>query len=120
MEMDWKIPGTVLTKPREEAANLAEQFRAMFLMGGITLSQVCAVTGLDGYIVQNWVKRRFVSPPVSKKYSKNQRVYSESVKSGFAVDQRSLVEYIDPFTSDPVKKHNKNNRLKQLWEIKEN
>lgn len=70
--MDWKIPGTVLLKPREEAANLAEQFRAMFLMGGITLSQVCAVTGLDGYIVQNWVKRGFLTPPQNKRYSLRQ------------------------------------------------
>lgn len=70
--MDWKIPGTVLTYPREEAATVAEQFRAMFLMGGITLSQVCAVTGLDGYIVQNWVKRGFLTPPVNKRYSLRQ------------------------------------------------
>ena len=72
MNNQWTIPGTVLTKPREEAANLAEQFRAMFLMGGITLSQVCAVTGLDGYIVQNWVKRGFLTPPQNKRYSLRQ------------------------------------------------
>ena len=70
--MEWMIPGTVLTKPREEAAAIADQFRAMFLTGGLSLSQVCAVTGLDGYIVQNWVKRGFLTPPVNKRYSLRQ------------------------------------------------
>lgn len=70
--MDWKIPGTVLVGQREEAAAVADQFRAMFLMGGISLSQVCAITGLDGYIVQNWVKRGFLTPPENKRYSLRQ------------------------------------------------
>ena len=37
-------------------------------MGGITLSQVCTVTGLEGSTIQNWVKRGWVSNPSGKKY----------------------------------------------------
>jgi len=36
--------------------------------GGLTLSQVCAVTGLEGSTIQNWVKRGWVENPVGKKY----------------------------------------------------
>lgn len=70
--MNWIVPGTVLSQPREEAAAIAEQFRAMFLPGGISLSQVAAITGLDGYIIQNWVKRGFLTPPRNKRYSLRQ------------------------------------------------
>jgi len=36
--------------------------------GGLSLSQVCAVTGLEGSTIQNWVKRGWVSHPIGKKY----------------------------------------------------
>lgn len=42
------------------------------MAGGLVLSQVCTITGLESHTVQNWVKRKFVSPPKDKKYSKNQ------------------------------------------------
>ena len=67
--MQWTIPGTVLSAPRAQAGQIEEQFRAMFLPGGMVLSQVSAITGLDGYIVQNWVKRGFLTRPENKHYS---------------------------------------------------
>lgn len=70
--MNWTIPGTVLTMPREDAVHIEEQFRAMFLAGGIVLSQVSGITGLEPYTVQNWVKRGFLSPPDKKRYSLRQ------------------------------------------------
>ena len=39
---------------------------------GLTLSQVCAITGLEPSTVQNWVKRGFVARPVEKKYRQRQ------------------------------------------------
>ena len=44
----------------------------MFLAGGLSLSQVTGITGLEPYTVQNWVKRGFLSPPESKRYSLRQ------------------------------------------------
>ena len=70
--MEWNIPGTVLTAKREEAANIQSDFKAMFLAGGIMLSQVSAISGLEPYDVQNWVKRRLLPPPVNKRYDLNQ------------------------------------------------
>ena len=70
--MQWNIPGTVISVPVAESANLEEKMRSMFLAGGIMLSQVATVTGLEPYTVQNWVKRGYLSPPVRKRYTQRQ------------------------------------------------
>lgn len=70
--MKWRIPGTVLQIEREHADDVEEMFASMFLAGGMVLSQVANITGLEPYTVQNWVKRGFLSPPQRKRYSMNQ------------------------------------------------
>jgi len=67
--MKWNIPGTVLQISRDEADQVEERFSSMFLAGGMVLSQVANITGLEPYTVQNWVKRGFLPPPEQKKYS---------------------------------------------------
>ena len=44
----------------------------MFLAGGLTLSQVASVTGLEPYTIQNWAKRGFLSAPRNKRYDMEQ------------------------------------------------
>lgn len=70
--MQWTIPGTVLTGQREDAALVEQQVGSMFLGGGIALSQVASVTGLEPYTIQNWVKRGFLTPPERKRYTLRQ------------------------------------------------
>lgn len=70
--MDWTIPGTVLKISRRDAEHVDDVFTAMFLGGGIVLSQVSAITGLESYTVQNWVKRGFLPPPQNKRYTLRQ------------------------------------------------
>lgn len=70
--MEWNIPGTVLRISRDEADNVEERFSSMFLAGGMVLSQVANITGLEPYTVQNWVKRGFLPPPECKRYSLRQ------------------------------------------------
>ena len=70
--MDWIIPGTVLVSRREDADHIEQQFSATFLAGGIVLSQVAGITGLEPYTVQNWVKRGFLTKPVGKRYTLRQ------------------------------------------------
>ena len=70
--MNWKIPGTTLDGCREEADRADQLFGPMFLAGGMVLSQVSAITGLEPYTVQNWVKRGFLAPPVGKRYNMKQ------------------------------------------------
>ncbi len=70
--MEWIIPGTVLTAQREIDGDGERMLRSLFLGGDISLAQVAAVTGLEPYTVQNWVKRGFLTPPIGKKYAINQ------------------------------------------------
>lgn len=70
--MEWNIPGTVLPALVDEAGQTQEKFASMFLGGGMVLSQVAAVTGLEPYTIQNWVKRGFLTKPVGKKYTLRQ------------------------------------------------
>ncbi len=70
--MQWTIPGTTLTGKRADADRTPELFQTMFLAGGLTLSQVSSITGLEAYTIQNWVKRGFLPSPVNKKYNMEQ------------------------------------------------
>lgn len=70
--MDWTIPGTTLKIKRSDADRVDGLFASMFMAGGMVLSQVANVTGLEPYTVQNWVKRGFLSPPERKRYSMGQ------------------------------------------------
>lgn len=70
--MQWTIPGTTLTGERENADRVDGLFQSLFLAGGLTLSQVSSITGLEPYTIQNWVKRKFLAPPSGKRYDMEQ------------------------------------------------
>lgn len=97
--MEWTLPGTVLKCPRSEAAHVEEQFRAMFLPGGMVLSQVAAITGLESYRIQNWVKRGFLSNPKNKRYTLRQlcRILNINILKGVFPLERicSLLGYVN-------------------------
>ncbi len=97
--MNWTIPGTVLLRPRQEAEQIEQQFSAMFLAGGMVLSQVAGLTGLEPYMIQNWVKRGFLPPPEKKHYSLSQlcRILTINTLKGVLPMERicSLLGYIN-------------------------
>lgn len=97
--MKWIIPGTVLQVEQESVAQIPDQFSSMFLAGGIVLSQVASVTGLEPYTIQNWVKRGFLTPPQKKRYSLEQLcriVTINMLKSALPLeDICGLLEYIN-------------------------
>ena len=65
------IPGTSL--PLSSEQSMFEMFLPLIkATNGLTLSQVCAITGLEQSTIQNWVKRGFVARPVNKKYHERQ------------------------------------------------
>lgn len=70
--MAGTYPGTTIEVSRLSVGNSRILFDGIFASGGISLSQVCAMTGLEPYIVQNWVRRKFIAPPTKKLYSKEQ------------------------------------------------
>lgn len=70
--MKWTLPGTVLEVGPTETEHLESVFSSMFLAGGMVLSQVASITGLEPYTIQNWVKRGYLSSPQKKRYTQRQ------------------------------------------------
>ena len=65
------VPGTVI--PYSGDGGMFSVFRPMIkATGGLSLGQVCSVTGLEYSTVQNWVKRGYVAHPIQKKYYERQ------------------------------------------------
>lgn len=102
--MEWTIPGTVLRARREDVAHIEAQFSSMFLAGGMVLSQVASVTGLESYTVQNWVKRGFLAPPQRKRYTLRQlcRIINISMLKSVLPMERicGLLTYINGHLDD--------------------
>lgn len=102
--MNWIIPGTTLQDRRDNADNIESLFTSMFLAGGLTLSQVAAVTGLESYTVQNWVKRGFLSPPRGKRYDMEQvcRIINMNLLKGCLPLEQicSLMTYLNGCLAD--------------------
>lgn len=97
--MNWIIPGTTLSDLRENADQTESLFHSLFLAGGLTLSQVATVTGLETHTIQNWVKRGFLSPPQGKRYDMEQvcRIINMNLlKGALPLDQIcSLMTYLN-------------------------
>lgn len=70
--MKWTVPGTVLQIGPAEAERVEALVSSMFLAGGMVLSQVASVTGLEPHTIQNWVKRGYLTPPQKKRYTQRQ------------------------------------------------
>lgn len=102
--MNWIIPGTTLEDQRENADRIESLFSSMFLAGGLTLSQVSSVTGLESYSIQNWVKRGFLAPPRGKRYDMEQvcRIINMNLlKGALPLEQIcSLMTYLNGCLTD--------------------
>ena len=70
--MSTTYPGTTIEVSRLEKGSSRKLFDGIFATGGITLSQICVMTDLEPYMIQNWIKRGFVSSPVKRVYSRGQ------------------------------------------------
>ena len=102
--MNWTIPGTTLTELRANADHVDEMFTSMFLAGGMVLSQVSSITGLEAYTIQNWVKRGFLAPPRNKRYDMEQvcRIITINMLKGALPLEKicSLMQYINGDLTD--------------------
>lgn len=70
--MATTFPGTTIEVSTISQGSSKILFDGIFATGGITLSQVSVMTGLEPYLIQNWVKRGFVAPPTKRLYSREQ------------------------------------------------
>ncbi|MDO4501081.1 MAG: DUF1836 domain-containing protein [Erysipelotrichaceae bacterium] len=83
------IPGTTINYADEKHAFTT--FKNMIeISDGLVLSQVCAITGLSMFDVQNWVKRGYVARPINKKYYTKQFariLLINSLKDAMKIDE---------------------------------
>ena len=102
--MNWTIPGTTLEGLREDADRTDGLFQSLFLAGGLTLSQVSSITGLEAHTVQNWVKRGFLPPPRNKRYNMEQTcriILINMLKGALPLEQIChLISYINGSLTD--------------------
>ena len=102
--MNWTIPGTTLEGQRENADRTDGLFQSMFLAGGLTLSQVSSITGLESYTIQNWVKRGFLASPQNKRYNMEQVcriIIINMLKAALPLEQIcQLMRYINGSLTD--------------------
>ncbi|MCI8332181.1 MAG: DUF1836 domain-containing protein [Clostridiales bacterium] len=67
-----KLPGTTLAYPKGEEDVFTVIEPVLTATGGLTLRQVCDLTGLPASTIQNWVKRGWVASTVGKRYGERQ------------------------------------------------
>ena len=103
-KVEWTLPGTVLSVDADRPQAAEEVFSSLFLAGGLVLSQVTQVTGLEPYIIQNWVRRGFLAPPKQRKYTRRQLsriLMINALKSTLSIDQIcKLLSYINGALDD--------------------
>ncbi len=91
------LPGTTVEMNIENGVQ--EFLNSLFAANGLVLSQVLQLTGLSAHTVQNWVKRKFVVPPVNKKYDCNQFctiVMINALNDIFQIDQvKKMIGYVE-------------------------
>ncbi len=94
-----RLPGTTIeiAVPNAEAAK--DILDNAFICGGLMMGQVARLTGLEPYMIQNWVKRGFLSSPKQKLYTKRQfcRIaIINMLKDGLQIEKiTGLLSYIN-------------------------
>ncbi len=103
-KVEWTLPGTVLSVDADRPQAAEEVFSSLFLAGGLVLSQVTQATGLEPYIIQNWVRRGFLAPPKQRKYTRRQLsriLMINALKSTLSIEQIcKLLSYINGALDD--------------------
>lgn len=91
-----QYPGTVLAVSGDTAGSPLARFDDMLrLTGGVTLAQLCEMTGLEASTIQNWVKRGWVPRPEGKRYGERHiaRVFLINALRG-ALQLESIIELL--------------------------
>ena len=103
--MATTFPGTTIEVTTLQKGCSKVLFDGIFTTGGITLSQVSVMTGLEPYLIQNWVKRGFLSSPVKRVYSQEQFariVLINMLREALQIDQIcGLLERMGTTTETP-------------------
>lgn len=68
--MQRQFPGSTLTYDSSLPGGAELLFSALFAGGDLMLAQVSHLAGLEPYVIQNWVARGYLPPPVNKRYDR--------------------------------------------------
>ncbi len=103
--MQHIIPGTVIQCQQGVSDKAFSQIEPVFsITGGLTLAQVCDITGLETSTIQNWVRRGWVPQPENKRYSKRSLLrimLINSVRGSLQIEKIAcLMEYINGNVED--------------------
>jgi len=67
-QKEEQVPGAATTYIDRGKKGFSKIEMLLDATGGLSLSQVCVVTGLESSTIQNWVKRGWVAHPKGKRY----------------------------------------------------
>ena len=70
--MQRVLPGSTLQYDGSTPGSAEILLSALFAGGDLMLAQVAHISGLEPYMIQNWVARGYLPPPVAKRYSRRQ------------------------------------------------
>lgn len=100
-----QYPGAVFSVSRDGGAFSPFEI-LLHITGGVTLSQVCEMTGLEPSTVQNWVKRGWVPKPIGKRYGEQHLARVFLINSLRGVLQLEniidLLHHVNGNLNDPV------------------
>lgn len=103
--MATTFPGTTIEVTELKKGSSKALFDGIFAAGGITLSQVSVMTGLEPHVIQNWVKRGFLSSPVKRQYSRQQFariIIINMLRDSIQIDRIcELIRVIEGEVNDP-------------------
>ena len=98
------LPGTTIETKLTDRDVAKTFLDNIFMTVGLMLSQVVSLTGIEPYVIQNWVKRGFLPRPEKKLYTKNQfcRVaIISALRESMQIDRiTSLLSYINGHLDD--------------------
>ncbi len=97
--MNVYLPGTKIETKQQGIGVSNVVLGNIFQTGGLALSQVSYLLGIEPHVVQNWIRRGYVSPPVKKLYSRRQfcrLAIINMLKDSFQLERIvSLLTYIN-------------------------
>ncbi|MDD2268661.1 MAG: DUF1836 domain-containing protein [Eubacteriales bacterium] len=98
------LPGTTIQTKLDRPDVASQILNNIFATGGLVLSQVSQLTNLENHVIQNWVKRGFLSSPVNKRYTEDQFcriVIINMLKDTLRIDTiTGMLSYINGVLSD--------------------
>lgn len=105
MNLILTIPGTVISYTEGNENNVYGLIEPVFkATGGLTLSQVREITGLETTTIQNWVKRGWVMKPENKRYKERhviRIILINSIRGSIHIEKIiRLMEYINGDVED--------------------